>query len=332
MLHYASAILLFFSILLSSCSSTPVQEIQKNLPVNSKTSSDVSESERNEINNLISPWIKDQMTSSLWEVSDFDYGKMPEALKPFKKMTLKFVTALPAKEIKCRTWSSDQTVTCDVESPVEVQIQDSKIVFDLSIGIVKKSNKKFTLDLSVDTTKALTDASLKKKRKSYSYVINLKGKTNNIFEDKNLKITFPFEKNFTGIPFSIENKMDSEIRINWNESTYVDTLGNSHSVTHNGVKFIEAKNKKEDTLIPARAKTVDLVVPTSNISFTQSWYVNPLLPILSASGNTLIDSQLNMGDGLKFKGKTFSLWLAFGVKGKLEKKEFKFQVKDVSEE
>lgn len=79
--------------------------------------------------------------------------------------------------------------------------------------------------------------------------------------------------------FSLTNKTDHTIKINWDDISYVDITGNVGRVMHSGVKYIDRNNSQPATSIPRRATITDLLMPTDNVYYASGWNEKPLIPI-----------------------------------------------------
>ncbi len=82
--------------------------------------------------------------------------------------------------------------------------------------------------------------------------------------------------------FSLTNKSDHTIKINWDDISYVDINGNVGRVMHSGVKYIDRNISQPATSIPKRASITDLLMPTENVYYVSGqyggWRESPLIP------------------------------------------------------
>lgn len=82
--------------------------------------------------------------------------------------------------------------------------------------------------------------------------------------------------------FSLTNKSDHTIKINWDDISYVDITGNVGRVMHSGVKYIDRNNSQPATSIPRKASITDLLMPTENVYYVSGqyggWREKPLIP------------------------------------------------------
>lgn len=82
--------------------------------------------------------------------------------------------------------------------------------------------------------------------------------------------------------FSLTNKSDHTIKINWDDISYVDINGNVGRVMHSGVKYIDRNSSQPATSIPKRASITDLLMPTENVYYVSGqyggWRESPLIP------------------------------------------------------
>jgi hypothetical protein len=71
-----------------------------------------------------------------------------------------------------------------------------------------------------------------------------------------------------GISFSLTNKLDAPIQIDWNATSYVDTTNEAQRVMHSGVKFIDRDKPMVPTTIPPGAAAKDIMIPISNVNYS----------------------------------------------------------------
>jgi hypothetical protein len=103
------------------------------------------------------------------------------------------------------------------------------------------------------------------------------------YTDNYIEITwFVDRKEFA---FTLKNKSNHAIRINWDDISYVDISGNVGRVMHSGVKYTDRNNSQPATSIPKGASLSDILLPTDNVFFisptrysTGGWREKSLLP------------------------------------------------------
>jgi hypothetical protein len=131
------------------------------------------------------------------------------------------------------------------------------------------------------------------------------------FETDRYALTFTLSDK--GLDFTLKNKGDDPIRIDWNSVAYVDTTGQSQGVIHNGVKLVDRTAPKAPTLVPPGASIADQIVPVNNVELVNTeWVTHPLLPTGPA--------------GLKAVGSQFSVFLPLEIAGKTENRSFVFKI------
>jgi hypothetical protein len=98
------------------------------------------------------------------------------------------------------------------------------------------------------------------------------------YEDDYINIVwYVSSKNFH---FTLKNKSNHTIKINWDDISYVDYEGNTGRVMHSGVKFIERNNSQPATTVPKNASISDLLTPTENVYYSEygGWLEKRLIP------------------------------------------------------
>lgn len=137
------------------------------------------------------------------------------------------------------------------------------------------------------------------------------------FEDSN--ISSAFQVIGGEIAFSIQNKTEEPIEIDWNKFSFVDVSSKSNKVIHAGVKFSEMEKAQTEIVIPPLARFEDVILPTDNVYYSdslKSWQKVSIFP----SGY----------DSAKlFKGKTFSLFMPLKINEKVKNYFFTFKIDDV---
>lgn len=116
-----------------------------------------------------------------------------------------------------------------------------------------------------------------------------------IIKEPNLKISItPTEEYFSII---IENKSEKSIKLDWNEVVFVDENNNSQSVTHNGVKYIDANKPKLPSVIAPNSVLDDIIVPTSRLycsNFDYEWMVLPILNYVHKNGKYPVGTKVKL--------------------------------------
>lgn len=88
--------------------------------------------------------------------------------------------------------------------------------------------------------------------------------------------------------FSLTNKTDHTIKINWDDISYVDMNGNVGRMMHSGVKYTDRNNIQPATSIPRKASVTDILLPTDNVYWASGqyggWRETPLIPYTYSNG------------------------------------------------
>ena len=108
--------------------------------------------------------------------------------------------------------------------------------------------------------------------------------------------------------FSLKNKIDTPIQIDWDATSYVDPMNSAHRVMHDGVKYTDRDRPQVPSVIPLSASVQNVIVPIDDVEYSSGsgWHTNALL------GN-----HYETRTEIK-QGGTFSLLLALVVNGKTE--------------
>jgi hypothetical protein len=138
-----------------------------------------------------------------------------------------------------------------------------------------------------------------------------------LYEDNFLKILFSISKRQIG--FNLKNKTANPIKIDWNQVSYVDVLGESHKVMHSGVKYIDREKPQSPSVIPPTAKLEDIVFPTDYIYYSSGkyggWREIPLFP--------------EAPKAKIYKGRTFSVFMPLEINGVVKNYLFSFNIEEI---
>jgi len=140
------------------------------------------------------------------------------------------------------------------------------------------------------------------------------------FEDAALRIVFNIDRH--RFKFSLFNKTDNPMKLDWNQISYVDLSSGSHKVIHDGVRYIERDKAIPLTVIPPSAKIDDFILPTDAVHYAQSgwnkgWHEEPLFP------------KPEKKEALALKGKTFSAFMPIEINSTTKNYNFVFQITDI---
>ena len=142
------------------------------------------------------------------------------------------------------------------------------------------------------------------------------------FEDPILRIEFDKAID-TQIEFVMRNKTNSPLTILWNESSYIDTNGQSHKVMHKGTRLIERNEEIVPTVIPPKSFISDLIAPASYTFWREGvtgyvsskWKTNKLI-----------------GDGQATEGKTLGVFLSIRSGEMKDNYLFSFTIETITTE
>ncbi|HYL13906.1 MAG TPA: hypothetical protein VEV41_12770 [Terriglobales bacterium] len=134
-----------------------------------------------------------------------------------------------------------------------------------------------------------------------------------VFEDEHLKIAFTVSRKAIG--FSLTNKTDSPVKIDWNQLSYVDVDGKSHKVFHKGVAYKDREGSFPPSIVPPTATFEDLVLPSDYSQWSDvggGFYTFDLLPQAANAGS--------------YVGKIFSVFMPVEVNSAVKNYLFSFKI------
>jgi hypothetical protein len=86
------------------------------------------------------------------------------------------------------------------------------------------------------------------------------------YEDEWVRFKWSFPEGKVGrLKFRLENKSDSQVKILWDEASYVDPSGSTQQLFHEDMTFVEAEMVAQPTNVPAKATTEMVVVPEKHV-------------------------------------------------------------------
>lgn len=131
---------------------------------------------------------------------------------------------------------------------------------------------------------------------------------NLVYEDDSIRIAFAMVK--AQVQFSLQNKTESAIEINWDQAAFIDFSGLSHRVIHTGTKLNDRDKPQAPATVPPTARIGDIVYPADYAEWSGSeWLQRPVLPPAEVA----------------YKGRTFSVFMPLKING--EPKNYLFTVK-----
>jgi hypothetical protein len=121
------------------------------------------------------------------------------------------------------------------------------------------------------------------------YRIRIKGTDSSTYEDEWVQIDFPFHawcnlRELKHLDFSLTNKLQNPLTINWDSCAFVDPGGDSCRVVHSGIKHGNTESHQVPSVVAGGADFTDMLLPTDNIHWDNSannnvgaWKYIPLL-------------------------------------------------------
>jgi hypothetical protein len=138
-----------------------------------------------------------------------------------------------------------------------------------------------------------------------------------------------------GILLQIKNKTDNDIKILWDEASFVGVDNTASRVVHKGVKYFSMDLSMPPTIIPANTKTNEAIVPQDNVSFGLT-DEQKMANIISAIGNAYTRSNSNSYIQEKWNttpfgseqsiGEKVSIVLPMEINGNKERYQFDFLI------
>jgi len=154
------------------------------------------------------------------------------------------------------------------------------------------------------------------------------GTTKYRYEDDYIDITwYVGMKQFN---FTLKNKSNHTIKINWDDISYVDTKGQTGRVMHSGVKYTDRNNSQPSSTIPKGASLTDILLPTDNVSYTSptkyttgGWNESYLIPCVYKDEQTLFANANN------YVGKTMTILMPIMIENVQNDYTFTFTINEL---
>lgn len=128
--------------------------------------------------------------------------------------------------------------------------------------------------------------------------------------------------------FTLRNKSNHTIKINWDDISYVNYNGQTGRVMHAGVKYNEKNNSQPSTMVPKGASISDILLPTDNVYFVSGqyggWREKSLIPN-SFDKKTNIDAAASV-----YVGKTMTILMPIYIENVQNDYVFKFNIDSYS--
>ena len=146
----------------------------------------------------------------------------------------------------------------------------------VKIRYTKKSSKNVRLQCESVSPETLKNCMIKYK---FQLIEGKKVWKDLTYEDKYIRIVFLCDG--AHMNFSLFNKTESLIEIDFNRITYIDTSGKGHKVFHSGVRYVDRNAPQAPLIVPPKSTVEDIIVPTDYVywsDFLNYWDKCPLLP------------------------------------------------------
>ncbi len=72
--------------------------------------------------------------------------------------------------------------------------------------------------------------------------------------------------------FTLKNKSNHTIKINWDDISFVDYNGSVGRVMHAGVKYTDRNSSQPASTVPKNASITDILLPTDNVYYISGQY------------------------------------------------------------
>ena len=131
-------------------------------------------------------------------------------------------------------------------------------------------------------------------------------------------IDIVFTDNGESIPFELTNKAEKNIKVNWNEASYIDFSNTKGKIMHVGVEYIIRSGDYPPTSIAGGSKISDFATPTDNVFYSLGYYggwrTKHLLPYSNPNGaKTLVGKRVKLLLPIQNDGKQLDYVFTFDI-------------------
>ena len=124
--------------------------------------------------------------------------------------------------------------------------------------------------------------------------------------------------------FTLKNKSNHTIKINWDDISYVDYKGSVGRVMHAGVKYTDRNSSQPASTVPKNASITDILLPTENVYYVSGqyggWREKMLIPSIY---NTPQDFAAEAND---YVGKTMKILMPIMIENVQNDYTFEFNI------
>lgn len=177
---------------------------------------------------------------------------------------------------------------------------------------------------------------------NYKYTYTLTDTANQIvldtfgimhFEDSAIAVNFSIGQK--EIAFSMKNKTNHTIKINWDETLFIK-YGTPGKVMHLGVKYTDRNNSQPMSIIPSGIAHDDIILPTENVYWRDGYYSQSYSRAGGWEEKDLFPSNdLNKPENkeliLSYKGIKFRVFMPIIINGIQKEYNFNFKILNVAQ-
>lgn len=158
--------------------------------------------------------------------------------------------------------------------------------------------------------------------------VSEEGKTKYRYEDDYIDIVW-----YVGMKqfyFTLRNKSNHSLKINWDDISYVDYTGSTGRVMHSGVKYTDRNNSQPSSTIPKGASLEDILLPTENVYYTSptkyttgGWNEKYLIPCVYKDEKALFENAKG------YVGKTMTILMPIMIENVQNDYTFTFNINEL---
>ncbi|MFQ5688368.1 MAG: hypothetical protein ACE5GV_17100 [Candidatus Scalindua sp.] len=167
----------------------------------------------------------------------------------------------------------------------------------------------------------------------YAYLVETNIGRELRFEDKYVKLDFL--PTVEGISFSLKNKSNRVINIDYDKVSYIDINGKSHGVIHSGVRYLDRNRPQKPKIVPPMTDIEDFIFPADYIewnNFYKNWIRKSLFFQKSFPANilglkdTTSFPMSSFQEASTIDGSEFGLFFPIKIDGTTRNYEFMFRI------
>lgn len=175
----------------------------------------------------------------------------------------------------------------------------------INIPIPDINNREKVKDYKIEVVKVLYYA-------KYTIELEKPLKSPNLnYSDQSIEIGFLFKE--SSVEFSLKNKTEDALEIDWNKISFVNTDNVSTKIFHSSIKYSDKEKSMVETIVPPESIIQDVVFPVNKVRLeSNEWVSDPLLPLFY-SDEDLVGKKMKIFIPMKINNRVTNYTFSFNI-------------------